>query len=185
MKLSDDHDTQSYVVSWLSNDIYPQSLSKERAASIVMHFPQTDSDIFRAAVHRHVYDTTESMGRPTGARPPTVADIQRQIRAELDERHRAIIDKRNREESDRHYARALKSGVWQAEIKASARIRHMITTRHKLDDRVPANRKVYLEAMEIIGKRYNGLRTATDEEIYEVAQGLVPQPDETQKYREE
>ena len=84
----------------------------------------------REAIKRHIRDAQEQRdGTPIGSWPPTVAHIEQQLTAMYRDKKRREVAAANdarRQESDRTYDRAMKSGLWREEIRKGAAIKAAI-----------------------------------------------------------
>ena len=84
----------------------------------------------REAIKRHIRDAQEQRdGTPIGSWPPTVAHIEQQLTAMYRDKKRKEVAAANdarRQESDRHYAKAMDSPDWRAEIRKGAAIKAAI-----------------------------------------------------------
>jgi len=94
-------------------------------AEILDRFDHLDSRIVIDALNAHLDDTTTSNagGRPIGAYPPTVADLQRHIQAADRQKWQARkaanekkLKREMREESDRAAAQVFSKLDWRAQI---------------------------------------------------------------------
>ena len=91
---------------------------------------QISDEQLREAVRRHMRDASEQRdGTPIGSWAPTVAHIEQQLTRMYSEKMRqrqADANVARRQESDRHYAKAMKSGRWREEIRKGAAIKAAI-----------------------------------------------------------
>ena len=105
--------------------------------------PDISDDQLREAIDRHIHNKLDDGGgldgTPLGSSPPTVAHIEQQLTAMYRDKKRREVAAANdarRQESDRTYDRAMKSGLWREEIRKGAAIKAAIVKEFVAADNV-------------------------------------------------
>ena len=119
---------------WLHETLsrnYGHRYSPDLGRALYDEFRDTINDEqLREAIKRHIRDAQEQRdGTPIGSWPPTVAHIEQQLTAMYRDKKRKEVAAANdarRQESDRHYAKAMDSPDWRAEIRKGAAIKAAI-----------------------------------------------------------
>lgn len=106
----------------------------------------------REAINRHIRDAQEQRdGTPIGSWPPTVAHIEQQLTAMYRDKKRrdvAAANNARRQESDRTYARAMKSDLWRDEFRKGAAIKAAVITKFNLQTRRPEDMKIIMDTLK-------------------------------------
>ena len=129
---------------WLHETLsrnYGHRYSPDLGRALYDEFRDTINDEqLREAIKRHIRDAQEQRdGTPIGSWPPTVAHIEQQLTAMYRDKKRREVAAANdarRQESDRTYDRAMKSGLWREEIRKGAAIKAAIVKEFVAADNV-------------------------------------------------
>jgi len=121
---------------------------------------QINDEQLREAVDRHLHNKLDDRGAldgtPVGSWPPTVAHIEQQLTrmyADTQRERQREKEQKRKEESDQTYVQALRSNLWQEEIRIGAAIKATLIQRYNLHPGRPADIKIIMETLKaMIGK---------------------------------
>ena len=117
--------------------------------------PDISDDQLQEAIDRHIHNKLDDGGgidgTPVGSWPPTVAHIEQQLTRMYADRRRekqAEEKKKRAQESDRTYARAMKSDLWRTEIRKGAAIKAAVIKKFNLQTRRPEDMKIIMDTLK-------------------------------------
>ena len=121
---------------------------------------QINDEQLREAVDRHLHNKLDDRGAldgtPVGSWPPTVAHIEQQLGlmyADTLRNRKRETEQKRKEESNQTYVQAMRSNLWQEEIRIAAAIKSKLIQRYNLQTRRPEDVKIIMETIKaMVGK---------------------------------